>query len=423
MRKNVLVLGGGGREHALAEKLRFDSHVFCAPGNAGTFAQNVALDIMDNQAVVSFCLDRGIHLVVPGPEGPLVNGVVDVLRKAGILTFGPNAFASQLEGSKIFARKLMGEWNIPQPEYRVCSSLEDAENAIKYFGLPVFVKADGLCGGKGAIPCQTREEFDVAVKMMLIDKKFGEAGLQFTVEEWLEGEGELSVFAACDGTFFRIIGSAQDHKREGEGDTGRNTGGMGAYAPTPLSTPELLEMVGNQIIQPTLYAMEEKGHPFTGFLYCGLMIIDGSPYVIEFNVRMGDPEAQVVLPLLETSLFDLLYAGAKERIAEADFKLSGKNYVTVVLAAENYPDKPKTGMVIHGLDKLDPNDLVFHAGTKLGDNGEIIVSGGRVLNVVGCGHNLASAIEDAYRIAKKISFDGMWHRFDIGRRGLGYLKA
>ena len=422
---NVLVIGSGGREHAFVHCLAGDpalNRLFCAPGNGGTFtvATNVQLDVMDNDAVVAFVRERAIDFTIIGPEAPLANGLVDAMQAAGQLVFGPTGYAAQLESSKLFAREVMAAAGVPQPQYIACHSLVEAQAAWQQLGAPLVVKADGLAAGKGVLICEDENSYNSAVEQMFTEKRFGTAGDHVSVERCLVGE-ELSVFAVCDGENYFILNSAQDHKRAYDGDLGPNTGGMGAYSPTPLSTPELLERVGREIIAPTLKEMKNREHPYKGFLYAGIMLVEGNPFVIEFNVRMGDPEAQVILPLLKTSLFDLLHRSACGELDQLDFQIDPRTAVTVVLAAEGYPESYPKGMEIFGLDKLE-GDLVFHAGT-IRDGNRIRTSGGRVLNIVGFGPDLTAAIKEAYRIVDQIHFDHMAHRYDIGQRGLAYLKS
>jgi phosphoribosylamine--glycine ligase len=425
-RKKVLVLGSGGRESAIVLKLAGDpgvKKIYCAPGNAQTamYAKNVKIDINNNTEVLWFVIQNAIDLTVVGPEAPLANGIVNDFEFHGRLILGPTKYAAQLESSKIFARELMEECDIPQPTFFVCKNKREALRARQINGLPIVVKADGLAGGKGVIVCHTEEKFQDALIKMFDKQTFSSAPNRVLVEECLQGE-ELSLFAICDGANFKLLGTAQDHKRIGEGDTGDNTGGMGAYSPTPLSTPALLKKVEEKIVEPVLREMRARMHPFGGILYVGLMIVDSEPFVIEFNVRFGDPEAQVILPLFKSSLFDLFYKAAQGRLNEAEVKISSETAVTVVLAAEGYPHEYPKGMVINGLEKLGEDDLVFHAGTKI-NGGEIISTGGRVLNAVGFGDSLESAIKDAYRVASKIHFDNMYYRRDIGQRGLNYPRT
>ena len=424
MKKSVLILGSGGREHALAWAFAKDDNVgkvYCAPGNGGTaeISENIRVNLLNIQEVLRLALEKNIDLTVVGPENPLASGIVDVFRKEGLRIFGPDKYAAQLESSKLFARNLMADKKIPQPSYYSCSTREEVESLKGILELPLVLKADGLAAGKGVIVCETDEEFERALKTIFEDGEFGEAANRISLERCLVGE-ELSVFAVCDGENFKILNSAQDHKRAFDGDRGPNTGGMGAYSPTPLSTPKLLGRVGKEIIQPTLNAMIERGHPYTGFLYVGLMIIDGAPFVIEFNVRLGDPETQVVLPLLKSSLFELLWNATEGKLKQTKVISSSQTAVTVVMVAEGYPGKYKKGMKIKGLDMVKDR-LVFHAGTRK-QNHDIVTSGGRVLNAVGFGKDLKSAIEDAYDIVKAIDFIGKYYRKDIGKRGLQYLK-
>ncbi len=423
--KNILVIGSGGREHAFVKSLHEDQNVgqiFCAPGNGGTalISTNIGLDISNHQTVIEFAKQNNIDLTIVGPEAPLSEGIVDAFNAEGLRIFGPNKFASQLESSKLFARDVMKEYNIPQPEYYSCNTRDKAERVKEILELPIVLKADGLAAGKGVLVCHTEIEFNDAMKVMYDDAAFGEACNEVSVEKCLIGE-ELSVFAVCDGNDFVILNSAQDHKRAYDGDLGPNTGGMGAYSPTPLSTPDMISKVSQQIIKPTLDAMVDKGNPFVGFLYAGIMIVNKEPFVIEFNVRMGDPETQVVFPLLKSSLYELLSKATDGKLVEYNVEISTKTAVTVVLSAEGYPASYPKGMEIHGLENMD-GDLVFHAGTQKKENGRIVTSGGRVLNVVGFGNNLVSAIQDAYRIVEKVDFSGKFYRKDIGQRGLKYLN-
>lgn len=424
MKKNVLILGSGGREHALAWAFAKDSNVakvYCAPGNGGTtqVADNITLNLSNKQEVIRVVQENKIDLTVVGPENPLAEGIVDTFKSEGLCIFGPDAYSAQLESSKLFARDIMAENNIPHPDYYSCSTKDEAKSLKAILELPLVLKADGLAAGKGVIICENDKAFEKGLEIMFDSSTFGEAASRISLERCLVGE-ELSVFAVCDGKKYKILGSAQDHKRAFDGDAGPNTGGMGAYSPTPLATPNLLDRVGSEIIQPILKVMADRGHPYIGFLYAGLMIVGGNPYVIEFNVRMGDPEAQVVLPLLQSSIFELLWHAAKGTLQKTDVKISSQSAVTVVMAAEGYPGTYEKGMRIKGLDKLQ-NRLIFHAGTRQ-DSHDTLTTGGRVLNAVGFGKDLPSAISDAYDIVKKIEFKGKFYRRDIGRRGLKYLK-
>ena len=420
----MLILGSGGREHALAWAFSKDNNVgkiYCAPGNAGTneIAENIIVSLVNHQEVLRLAQEKKIDLTVVGPENPLAEGIVDTFRKEGIRIFGPDAYGAQLESSKLFARDLMAENNIPHPSYYSCNTRVEVETLKEILELPLVLKADGLAAGKGVIVCQDERAYQQALKDIFEDKQFGKAADHLSLERCLIGE-ELSVFAVCDGMDYIILNTAQDHKRAFDGDKGPNTGGMGAYSPTPLSTMKLLKRVGAEIIQPTLNAMVERGHPYTGFLYTGLMIVSGDPYVIEFNVRMGDPETQVVLPLLKSSLFELLWNATEGKLKQTKVSKSSKSAVTVVIASEGYPGKYKKGMKIKGLDALKDR-LVFHAGTQRQDH-DIVTSGGRVLNAVGFGDDLSSAIDDAYDIVQAVDFRGKFYRKDIGLRGMQILK-
>ena len=424
MKKKVLVLGSGGREHALVWAFEKDENVgeiYCAPGNGGTddIAENIMVNLANLQEVLRLAQEKKIDLTVVGPETLLAGGIVDSFRKAGLRILGPDAYGAQLESSKLFARNLMAENKISQPSYYSCSTRREVESLKDILELPLVIKADGLAAGKGVIVCQKEDEFETALKTIFDEGTFGDAAERVSLERCLFGE-ELSVFAVCDGENFKILNSAQDHKRAYDGDKGPNTGGMGAYSPTPLSTPKLLSRVGKEIIQPTLNAMIERGHPYTGFLYVGLMIVDGEPYVIEFNVRMGDTETQVVLPLLKSSHIELIWNATEGKLKQTKVMSSSQTAVTVVMAAEGYPGKYKKGLKIKGLETVKDR-LVFHAGTRK-QNYDIVTSGGRVLNAVGFGKDLKTAIDDAYDIVNAIDFSGKYFRKDIGKRGLQYLK-
>ena len=421
---NVLLIGSGGREHAIANSIFDDkkmNKLFCAPGNAGTrdIAENVILNIMDNNEIYDFVKKQKIDFIIVGPEQPLENGIVDYFKNKDIKVFGPCSYAAQLETSKLFARNIMEEYEIPQPAFFECSNQDQILEIRDKIGLPLVLKADGLAAGKGVIICRNDADLENAIEVMLNQKKFGSASDKISVEECLVGE-ELSVFAVCDGLNFKFINSAQDHKRIYDNDKGPNTGGMGAYCPAPLFTQELKNKVEKSILIPILQAMNDKGAPFKGFLYIGLMINEGMPYVIEFNVRLGDPEAQVLLPLIESSLFDMMLDSVDGNIKEHNITLSSDYAVTVVLASKGYPDKYNKNMKIEGLNNLD-NELVFHAGTKY-KSGIYYANGGRVLNVVGKDKDLIVAKNKAYSIIKKINFENKYYRKDISDKGIDKLK-
>ena len=420
---NVLILGSGGREHAIAWSIYNDTKInklYCAPGNAGTssICQNIDLNIVDNKEILIFVDRNNINLIIVGPEQPLENGIVDFFREKNIDIFGPSKYASQLETSKLFARYIMEKYNIPQPAFFECQSEEEVLSVEGKIGLPLVLKADGLAAGKGVVICSNKLALNQAIDDMVYSKKFGLSSAKISVEECLKGE-ELSVFAICDGENYKIINSAQDHKRIFDNDRGPNTGGMGAYSPTPLFDDNLKLKVENSILKPILDAMKSEGHPFTGFLYIGLMIVDNEPYVIEFNVRLGDPEAQVVLPLVKSSVFDMILSSINGSLNQYKLELSSKHAVTIVLAAKGYPGKYPKGMEIFGLEKLK-NNIVFHAGTKINEN-KVCSSGGRILNIVSIEDNLKLSILNAYKLVEKIKFDKMYYRQDIGSKAFKYL--
>jgi len=423
MKKNILILGSGGREYAFAWKLYQDKNVekvFCAPGNAGTskIAKNISLSLNNHEAILDFVNDKNIDLTIVGPEDPLDCGIVDFFKSHNKKIFGPDKAGARLESSKIYARDIMKKYNIPHPKYISCSTKNEVKEAKNTLGLPIVLKADGLAAGKGVIICNNENQFNEALDVFFEDKNFGRASDKISVEECIAGP-EISIFTVCNGSNYIILNNAQDHKRVFDDDLGPNTGGMGAYAPTPLYTKELEEKVKNKIIKPTLEAMINEGNPYSGFLYFGLMLVNGEPYVIEYNVRMGDPETQVVIPMMENSLLDLIDSALDNRLDSFEYKNKDGYCVTVVLAAEGYPGSYEKGHLITGLNNLD-NDLVFHAGTSFNEEQFFITSGGRILNAIGFGENLESAIEDAYRVTNKIKFKNMYYRKDIAKKGLNY---
>ena len=418
MKKNILILGSGGREYAFAWKLYQDKNVekvFCAPGNAGTskIAENVSLSINDHQAILDFVNDQNIDLTIVGPEDPLDLGIVDFFKLHNKKIFGPDKACAKLESSKIYARDIMKKYNIPHPKYISCSNKTEVKDAKNILGLPIVLKADGLAAGKGVIICNNEQEFSEALSVFFDDKNFGDASEKISVEECITGP-EISIFTVCNGSNYIILNNAQDHKRVFDDDLGPNTGGMGAYAPTPLYNKELEEKIKNQIIEPTLKAMINEGSPYSGFLYFGLMLVNGEPYVIEYNVRMGDPETQVVIPRIKTSMYEIFSNCIRETIDEVDIVYDSDIFVTIVLASEGYPDNYDKGQSIQ---ITGYKGLLFHAGTKL-DQEKLIVSGGRVLNIVGRGEKLSNAINQAYGFIDNISFNGKYYRTDIGKKGL-----
>ena len=423
----ILVVGGGGREHALCHALAHSPSrptVLCAPGNPGTaqVAENAAVAADDVDGLVALAQERGVDLVVVGPEVPLVAGLADRLDAAGIAVVGPSAQAAQLEGSKAFAKAFMARHGVPTAAYAVFSDLGEARAYVEQADLPLVLKADGLAAGKGVLICQTREEALDGLGAMLDGGAFGAAGATVVAEAFMEGE-EASVFAVCDGADYVLLAPAQDHKRAFDGDEGPNTGGMGAYAPAPVVTPHVLARVEEEVVRPVLAGMAAEGMPYRGVLYVGLMIgTDGAPRVVEFNCRLGDPEAQVVLPLVASDVAQLFADAAHGRLAAHRVERRDGAAATVVVVSDGYPGAYPKGKPISGLDAAaaKPDTLVFHAGTKA-DGDDLVTSGGRVLAVTGLGATLADALDRAYAGVADVSFEGARHRTDIGRRGLAHL--
>jgi phosphoribosylamine--glycine ligase len=423
----ILLVGNGGREHALLWKLRKDAsgaEFFATQPNGGMaeLAQAVEIPPNETEALAGWAASRSVDLTVVGPEGPLAAGIVDRFRAKGLPIFGPTAAAARIESSKAFAKEMMRSAGVPTAEFRVFRDLGAAEAYVKESGAPIVVKASGLAAGKGAIVCETEEEAIEALRGMMSDLRFGEAGREVVVEECMRGE-ELSVFAITDGQNVRCLAPSQDHKPVGEGDTGPNTGGMGAYAPVSLATPELLAEVESDIFRPTLEALAREGSPFEGLLYAGLMLTEGGPMVVEFNCRFGDPETQVVLPLLDGSLLDPLATVAEggsispASTPESSADMGTVCAVTTVLASDGYPGSYEKGKAIRIPDALeeDGQTLLFHAGTRLGEDG-LATSGGRVLAVTGLGETLWDAAQRSREGAAAIDFDGKYYRRDIGWR-------
>jgi len=419
---NILVIGSGGREHALCWKLKQSpstEELYCAPGNGGTLidATNVDIDVSEHRNVIEFCREKNIDLVVVGPEAPLAGGLVDDLEASDINVFGPSYAASRMESSKIFAKELMGRYNIPTASFRIFDDFKKAEEHIRSVGAPIVVKAYGLAAGKGVIIAKKPQEAVDAAKAMLVDKEFGSAGQKIIVEEFLEGE-EASILVITDGENVIPLASSQDHKRAYDGDTGPNTGGMGAYSPAPVIDDELFNQIEETIILPTLEALRKESIIYKGVLYAGLMITDKGVKVLEYNVRFGDPETQVILPRMKTDLAELLMAAAKGDLTARTIEWDEREYVCVVMASGGYPGGYEKGKRITGCDEaIKEGALVFHAGTSL-EGGELVTSGGRVLNVVSMGSDIKEAIASTYRAASKIHFDGMQYRKDIGYRAI-----
>jgi phosphoribosylamine---glycine ligase len=424
----ILVLGGGGREHAIAWRLAQDhdvAEVVCAPGNPGMqqVGRCVALDLEDPSAALALAEREQVDLTVVGPEAALASGVADVFEQAGRAIVGPTKAAAALESSKVYAKEFMASRDVPTARFVVCRDLVSALEAVSgsEFGFPVVVKADGLAAGKGVTVAPDRASAEAAVRDAMVEHRFGDSGTQLVIEECLEGS-EISLFLLCDGSRALPLSTAQDHKRIWDDDRGPNTGGMGAFAPSPLMHPGLASVVMQRIVRPVLSGMAERGHPYRGFLYVGLMLTAQGPKVIEFNARFGDPEAQVIMPFLEGRLARTLFACATSGVE--DITVSGGNdrFVGVVLAAAGYPGPVQTGQPIQGLERAAalPGVLVFHSGTEIVD-GEVVTAGGRVLTVVGRGPNYEVAMRRAYDAVAQISFEGMQYRRDIGRKALGAL--
>jgi len=420
---NILIIGSGGREHALVWKLAQSPRVtkiYCAPGNAGTaqVAENIDIASEDIMGLREFALHNRIDLTVVGPEAPLVLGIVDEFEAHGLKVFGPSKKASILEGSKVFAKNLMKKYNIPSADFLSFTDEAEAKRFIKKVGAPVVVKADGLAAGKGVIVCQTGAEAERAVERILREKEFGEAGNEVIIEECLVGE-EASILCFTDGKTIVPMASAQDHKRVNDNDEGPNTGGMGAYSPAPLVTAELLAKVEREILKPTISGMEAEGHSYKGILYVGLMLTKDGPKVLEYNCRFGDPETQCILPRLKTDLLEILLSIVDCRLSIISLDWDPRSAVCVVLASGGYPGSYKKGQEITGLENARDLDdvIIFHAGTTLKD-GKTVTAGGRVLGVVGLGETIRHAIDRSYLAVKLINFKDMHYRKDIGRKAL-----
>lgn len=399
--------------------------LFIAPGNPGTaqHGTNVDLSLSDFEAILDFIEENDVELTVVGPEQPLVEGITDFLEDKGHKVFGPSKVAAQLEGSKKFANEFMEKNRIPTAEFATYSRGE-FDKALKVIKskdeYPVVLKADGLAGGKGVFICETEEEVEKRLNELKESDQFKEAAQKLVVEEFLEGE-EASVFVISDGKTARILHYAQDHKRIGEGDTGLNTGGMGAYCPTPVIGNRMLQRVEKEIILPTISAMLLDENPYKGILYCGLMITKEGPRVVEFNCRLGDPEAQAILPAIESDFLDLMYAAASEELDQKDVRVDDKYRCCVVLASEGYPVEYDKGKEITGIEDVSEDALVFHAGTK-SEDGKIVTDGGRVLSIVGAGDTLEDSIRNTYKEVDKVSFSNKYYRSDIGAKGLKHVS-
>ena len=418
---NVLVVGSGGREHAIGWKLgQNDSvdRVFHAPGNGGTL-NNVEIPVDNLDELAKFASENDCFTVV-GPEAPLAMGIVDFFNEKGLKIFGPTKKASQLESSKIWAKQFLKRNNIPTAAFEVFDDPAKAKKYVSQVGYNVVIKADGLAAGKGVIVCDNRDEAEKSIDMMLVDKKFGDAGSRIIIEERIDGI-EASYIALSDGKIAIPMATSQDHKRVHDNDKGPNTGGMGAYSPTPIIDKDISQKIQKKIIDKTISALRDEGITFKGFLYAGIMLKNGEPYVLEYNVRMGDPECQPILMRMNSDLFEYLMGsvnGELESMAPISWK--NKSAVCIVLASKGYPESYPKGDEIFGLEKVFDDGLIFHAGTKKHDK-KIITNGGRVLGVTGLGDTLESAINNAYSITEKISWKNKYLRTDIGKKGLSYL--
>jgi phosphoribosylamine--glycine ligase len=422
---NVLIIGAGGREHALAWKAAqspLAERVFVAPGNGGTAreagVENVPIDVMDSDALVRFAAEHGVGLTIVGPEAPLVAGIVDAFANAGLPCFGPSAAAARLEGSKAFAKDFLARHGIPTAAYRTFTDPDQALAYVRAIGAPSVIKADGLAAGKGVILAHDLASAEAAVIGMLGEDRFGAAGRQVVVEEFLVGE-EASFIAMVDGDYILPLATSQDHKARDDGDRGPNTGGMGAYSPAPVVTPAIHARIMAEVIEPTVVGLRAEGIRYVGFLYAGLMIAaDGTPRVLEYNCRLGDPETQPILMRLDSDLVALCLDGAQGRLAQSEIRWTEQAALGVVLAAGGYPEAYRKGDEIHGLDQVpDTNVKVFHAGTR-SDDTKTLTDGGRVLCVTALGADIGKAAESAYRAVESVGFDDMFYRRDIGHRAL-----
>ena len=420
---NILILGSGGREYSIGLALKNEkSHnLYFMPGNGATSDLGKNINITDYEKLAIFAKENSIDLTIVGPEGPLVDGVVDIFKKYELTIFGPSRQAAQLEGSKAYMKNILKKYNIPTAAFIETSNKQDAYDFIDGMkNLPIVVKADGLCGGKGVIIAQSKEEAKKTVDDMLNGEAFGEAGEKVIVEEFLDGY-ELSVFAICDGENYKILPAAQDHKRVGDGDTGPNTGGMGAYAPTPLVNDEIYKKLEDRVIKPTLKGMQEENAPFEGVLFVGVMVVNGEPIVLEYNVRFGDPECEILMPLIESKVSDLFYYGATKQLDKLDIKIKNKFAVGVVMASKNYPYSASAPSIISLSNIVDEelleNSHISFAGVEKKDD-VLLANGGRVAVCVGLGDTVKEARDRAYLLSSEISFDGKKFRTDIAYQAL-----
>ncbi|VAX25780.1 Phosphoribosylamine--glycine ligase [hydrothermal vent metagenome] len=422
--QNILVIGGGGREHALVWKIAQSplvDRIYCAPGNGGTAstAENVDINVEDIKELIRFAKDNRIDLTVVGPEGPLTLGIVDSFSEAGLKIFGPSKEAAILEGSKAFMKELLTRAGAPTARYEIHDDHYKAEQALERFDERVVIKADGLAAGKGVIICHNRDEARHAINHLMLDRYFGHAGDKVIIEETLEGE-EASILAFCDGEELIMMPSSQDHKRIGDGDTGPNTGGMGAYSPAPVITPDIEKWIEENVMRKVLKTMADDGRAYKGILYAGIMITKNGPYVLEFNCRFGDPECQPILMRMDSDIVPILHACVDGNLRGATLDWSADSAVCVVMSAKGYPGSYENGLAIRGIGKANERDnvYVFHAGTRIDERGKVITSGGRVLGVTARAPKIGDAIETAYSAIGEIYWHHAYYRKDIGKKAL-----
>ncbi|WP_323586704.1 phosphoribosylamine--glycine ligase [Aliarcobacter butzleri] len=418
---NILILGSGGREFSIGLSIfKENAHnLFFMPGNGATDKLGKNINIKDYNDLAIWAKDNSIDLTIVGPEAPLVDGVVDIFKKHNLTIFGPSAAAARLEGSKVYMKNILKKYNIPTAAFIEASNEKEAHDFIETMNLPIVVKADGLCAGKGVIIAQSKDEAKTAVSDMLSGASFGDAGTSVVVEEYLDGY-ELSVFAICDGENYKVLPAAQDHKRVGDGDTGPNTGGMGAYAPTPLVNDDIYKKIEERVIKPTLKGMQNEGAPFEGVLFIGVMVVKGEPIILEYNVRFGDPECEILMPLLATPVSELFYKGATKQLDKLDIKIKDEFGVGVVIASENYPyssSKPTEITVDEIENELSSSSHISYAGVEKID-GKLMATGGRVLVCVGFGKTIKEARDKAYELTTKVHFSGKKCRSDIAYQAL-----
>jgi len=420
---NILILGSGGREYSIGlaiSKEEENHNLFFMPGNGATDNLGTNINIKDYNELAQWAKENTIDLTIVGPEAPLVDGVVDIFKENGLTVFGPSKAAAQLEGSKVYMKNILKKYNIPTAAFIETTSVEEAHNFIDTMNEPIVVKADGLCAGKGVIIAQNKDEAKQAASDMLSGESFGDAGTSIVVEEYLDGY-ELSIFAICDGENYKVLPAAQDHKRVGDGDTGPNTGGMGAYAPTPLVNDEIYQKVEDRVIKPTLEGMKKEGAPFEGVLFIGVMVVNGEPIILEYNVRFGDPECEILMPLLETPVSDLFYKGATKQLDKLDIKIKNEYGVAVVMASANYPygSSPAAEIIVDEIvdEEILNNTHISYAGVSKEDD-KLFATGGRVLLCVGFGETIKLARDRAYKLCGQVHFAGKKCRTDIAYQAL-----